>query len=328
MKKALVVRLGAYGDIIMLTPLLRKLKEDGYHITLNMHKGSHSIVRRNSNIDEFMFHDESIPNDKLLEHWESLKSGYDKFVNLSGSIEGGLLAIEGGDDFKLSHDERHKRFNVNYYDRTMEIGGYPDEKGVNGELFFSKYEHSWAQNFRARHGNKFLILWALSGSSPHKTYPYAEYVAIELQNSYPDIVILTVGGVTEKLLEWEHRQTKNYCDDWHLWRSLIMTQYADLVIAPETGVLNAAGCFDTPKIAMLSHSSEENLTKHFKNCDTVHGDVDCYPCHRLIYSWDVCERNKVTNSPICMAGIKPAKMYKMIEKNYFDWKEKWQSQVM
>jgi len=328
MKKVIVVRYGALGDLVMITPLLRKLKEDGYHVTLNMHKDPYPIVRRNPYVDEFMFHDESIPNEKLHEHWEELKKGYDRFINLSGSIEEGLLAVEGQENFDLSHEERHEKFNVNYYDRTMELGGYPDEKGYRGELFFSKYEHSWAQNFKARYSNRFLILWSLSGSSPHKTYPYAEYVAVAIQNAFPDIVMVTVGGIVEQVIEWKHPQTKNYCGEWDLWRSLIMTQYADLVVAPETGILNAAGCFDTPKIAMLSHSSEENLTKHFKNCDTVRGDVECSPCHKLIYSWEACEKNETTGSPVCMAAIKPEAMYKLIEKHYLNWKEKWQSQAM
>jgi len=328
MKKVLLTRLGAIGDLVMLSPLLRLLKKDGYHVTLNMHKSSHLVVRRNPYVDEFLFHDESIPNDKLQEHWDKLEKGYDKFINLSGSIEEGLLAVEGQEDFNLSHEERHKRFNVNYYDRTMELGGYPDAKGFNGELFFSKYEHSWAQKFRARHSNKFLVLWSLSGSSPHKTYPYAEYVAVAIQNTYPDIIMVTVGGIVEQMIEWKHPQTKNYCGEWNLWRSLIMTQYADLVVAPETGILNAAGCFETPKIAMLSHSSVENLTKYFKNCDFITGDVKCTPCHRMMFTWGPCEKNETTGSPICMAAIKPEALYKLIEKRYINWKELWQSQAM
>lgn len=65
---------------------------------------------------------------------------------------------------------------------------------------------------------------------------------------------------------------------------MLMTKHVDLVIAPETGILNAAGCFDTPKIGLLTHSNKTNLTKYFKNDHSLQAHIDCSPCHRMIYA--------------------------------------------
>ena len=66
---------------------------------------------------------------------------------------------------------------------------------------------------------------------------------------------------------------------------MVMTKYADLVVGPETGILNAAGCFPTPKITLLSHSRHENLCKYWENdyCLAPEGAF-CHPCHVLHYT--------------------------------------------
>jgi hypothetical protein len=69
-----------------------------------------------------------------------------------------------------------------------------------------------------------------------------------------------------------------------------------LVIGPETGLLNAVGMLPVPKIVMLSHSSETNLTLHWKNTAALKpANVKCFPCHQLHTTWDHCV--KVTEGP-------------------------------
>ena len=71
---------------------------------------------------------------------------------------------------------------------------------------------------------------------------------------------------------------------WKWRQTLTMAKHVDLVIGAETGVLNAAGCFDTPKITFLSHSKHENLCQYWKNdyC-LAPEDTFCHPCHILHY---------------------------------------------
>lgn len=304
----------------MVTPILPFLKRDGYHVTLDIIKRGEPIFRNNPYVDKIHYHDESIDIKDLHEHWEDFGSRYDKHVNLTGSIEDGLLYSEHDRiRFNRSHEQRHAECNVNYYDRTMETAGYP-VKGMRGELYFSPIEHAEARKIRNAYKNNFLIIWSLSGSSYHKTYPNAENVARAFCEAHPDAFVVTVGDATCMLLEWEHKNTIKKSDIWSLRRSMIMSKYADLVISTETGILNAAGCFDTPKIALLSHSSEENLTKNFKNCVSLRANVDCQPCHRLIYTKDACPLDETMKSPVCMAHISPATLLNAMEDRYEEWK--------
>lgn len=322
MKKCLIIRLAAIGDAIQSTVILPLLKRDGYEVHYYGKSYSEDVLRHNPHIDKFIVHDDSIPNGQpLLDHFDKISEGYDKVVNLTGSIEGGLLAVEGRPEFDLPHDERHSRYNKNYYDRQLELAGYSDT-GKKGELYFTPAERGWANDIRKKYRGKFLILWSLSGSSYHKTYPYAENVAVALLNKYPRIQTISNGDAICAFLEWDHVRNKQSSGVWPIRKSMIMTKYADLVIAPETGILNAAGCFDTPKIALLSHSSSENLTKYFENCTNLHADVSCYPCHQMHYTQTSCPLGVITTAPVCMDKLKPQALFEAVEKEYLKWEQK------
>lgn len=336
MKECLIIRYGALGDAVFATTILPLLKKEGYRITYNCTEYSAQVLRENPYIDQFFFQGRDvIPNEDLGPYWEEIGQSFDKVINLSQSIEGSLLKIEGSDAFNWPHKRRHRECNINYIDNTMRIAGYPDKKGLLPELHFSDTEEYLAGIFREKYKDKFVIEISLSGSSFHKTYPWMPYVADEIHKNHDDVIIVTVGDYLCKLLEnWQHPNTINKAGIWTVRQSMIMTKYVNLVVGTETGILNAASCYDTPKIVLLSHSSVENLTKYWKNCTSLHArSCNCQPCHRLIYTLNnTCPLEKVTiqengqkfevEVPKCMANIRPEAVYEAFEKHYKEWKAK------
>ena len=300
----------------MATPVFRQLKKDSYYVVLNCHKGS-TVISFNPNIDALIEQKPNeVPIEKLWEYWKELGKGFDKVVNLTGSIEEALLKREGTLEFNLPQNMRHELCNKNYIDHTMELAGYPDIKGAKTELFFSKSEHEWAKKYIRNLKGKFLILWSLAGSSYHKIWAYTEFVACEFLDAHPNSHIITVGDIGCSLLEWQHPRTWSRSGKLTIRQSMILTQYVDLVIGTETGLLNAAGSYDTPKIILLSHSSEENLTKYWQNVEAVHGNVSCYPCHQLHFSKTSCKLNSATKTPLCMTMIRPEQVLLRMEHFY------------
>ncbi len=322
-KTAMVLRFGAYGDHVICSVLYPVLKEKGYHVTVNSSERGMQIIKNNPHIDEVVIHKtDSIPIEKLEEHYEKLGKKYDKFINLSGSIEGSLLIVDRDPEkASWSKEKRHKKCNRNYYDEMFRIAGYPEITGKNGELYFSSFEQKIARAFRKKYKNYFLVMWSLSGSSEHKSYPYAHYVAMKLLNKYPDTMILQVGDDLCKLLEWEHSRAKCYSGMWNIRKVFSLIPEVDLVIGTETGVLNAAGCYPVPKIILLSHSSEENLTKHWENCVALGADVPCRSCHILHFQMGSCILDEQIGTPICMSKLKAMDVYNAIENVYLKWKE-------
>lgn len=306
-KRALVVRYGAIGDIVQSTPVFRKLKEEGYHVTLNCTGPAQEILRNNPHVDDFIVQiKDYVRNDgkQLENYWSEIGKGYDKYINLTGAAEDSLLVADKliykwSTDIRAKHPEldeasvlhnalnvaRDKAKDTNYYDNHLAKAGYSDQ-GLNGELFFSEQEEIMAAGFRERYKDKFMILWSLAGSSYHKIYPYFHLVLSELAAKNPDVLVVSVGDAECRLLE--RLPSTKYLPRsgvWELRTSMIMTKWADLVVGPETGILNAAGCFPTPKITLLSHSKHENLCKYWENdyCLAPQG-VFCHPCHTLHYT--------------------------------------------
>jgi len=321
-KSALVIRYGALGDAVISTPVVRQLKKEGYYVVYNCSDYSVSVLKENPNIDEFILQAKDvIPNEELGEYWAEIGKDFDRVINLSGTVEEGLLKVQGKPEFDWSHNKRHKECNKNYVDFNMEVAGYPELKGQKTELFFTEQEEILAQTFVENHPNRFIIIWAMSGSSMHKVYPWGEYVAGEIWKKHEnEVCIVTVGDDFARMLEWTMPHTLPRCGIFTVRQAMLMTKYAHLVIGPETGILNAAGCYDTPKIVFLSHSSELNLTKYWRNVTALHPEnCRCHPCHKLIYV-DTCPPGKITNRPKCMENIQPETVYRTFLKHFKEWK--------
>lgn len=324
--RACIVRYGALGDMVILTPLIRQLHEDGYDVTMNMTPYALPILENNPYISNYIIQErEAIPNSNLGAYWNEWQGEYDKYINLSESLEGALLKVEGRRDFFMPQAWRHEKCNQNYSDYTMALGGYPESTGHRGELFFTKAESREAQAFRKEHEGKFIVIWALNGSSHHKVYPLMEDVIREWLDLHPETIFITVGDSTAQLLEFSHPCIINAAGVWSIRKVLALLPYADCVIGPESMVANAAACFDVPKITFLSHSTHENLCKHWTNdlCLTPDSTfAPCYPCHQLHYTAESCptaevldeQDRPVSHGPRCVMGaISPERVLARME---------------
>ena len=98
---------------------------------------------------------------------------------------------------------------------------------------------------------------------------------------------------------------------------MALTGVVDLVLSPDTGLLHASGCYDTPKIGILGHNTIECITKHFKNDYSIESDpekAECSPCLYLIYNKNLqCQTSsEYGDASLCMAEGIP--MQKVLDK--------------
>lgn len=329
--RACVVRYGAFGDMIIMSPLARLLKEKGYHVTVNAQAYSALVLNNNPNVDNLIVQErEAVPNPDLGPYWDLWKDEYDLYINLSESIEGKCLAVEGRPEFYSPQNFRAWRGNRNYYDYTLELAGFPNEvTKPKGELFFSNGELSFAQSIRKQYQDKFLILWSLSGSSYHKIYGLFEPVMNDWLDRHPDAVMMTTGDQMARLLEFNHPQVVKAATLYPIRHVMALTQVADVVVGPETGILNAAGCFSTPKVIFMSHSAPDNLCKHWDNAYPLTPNLEyapCYPCHQLHYTKESCPISELRNDrtgetiaagPRCaMGAVEGARVQSILDEIY------------
>lgn len=319
MKKALVIRLGAYGDMICITPAIKRLKELGYHIILNTGKRGKEVFEHCPHIDEFMLHDESMPIDKLSKHWEELekehinKENGDIVINFTESIECNVSMHPIGPMYIYSKKERLEHCNRNFYDATEKWAKLSDCQKIP-ELFFTNEETAEAQSYLKP--DKFNILWNLSGSGKQKVYPWSDYVIGEVLKNYNNIHFITVGDLKCQLLEsLVDNEITNLAGRISMRISMCLTGLVDLVVTPDTAILHASGCYDTPKIGLLGHTNRENVTKYFKNDLSIEAQCACAPCFRLIYDHKIqCPIEPFTRAAWCMAeGLPPEVVYNKIK---------------
>jgi ADP-heptose:LPS heptosyltransferase len=324
MKRALVIRLGAIGDMIVITPVLPVLKQDGYKVIMQTNKRGKRLVLHNPYIDEWLYHDESMPADaKLWQYWAELSKNYDKTINYTHSIEVAFAKKVNYVGPKFLLEKRNNECNINFYDFALTMAGYPHIQGRRGEIYFSKVEKRFARKIRDNYKNKFLIVWVMAGSAWHKIYPYSELVAQMFMEKYGDNTqIVTIGDEIIKLIEF--MSVPNVLKT----RTAAVIEQADLIIGPDTGAMHIAGCFNVPKILLCTAHTPENLSKHWLNCINLEPEnCYCHPCHRMATQPDECpadEDYKVDNMlgvrmPICITRIKPHRVLNAMETVYQNW---------
>lgn len=311
-KTAAVVRYGAIGDAIQTSSVFPCLKEAGYHVTLYCQDGpGYEALKHDPNVDRFIVQGRNqVPPQFLQEFWDYTKKKYDTFINLSESVEGTLLAIPGRANHEWPNSVRAKYLDRNYLEWTHELAELPP---IFRPKFYSTLaEKAWARKTAQRWGRN--VLWSLAGSSGHKAWPHLDVIIARLMLSYPDVHVVLVGDGLCKVLEagWENEsRVHRRSGVWSIRESLAFAEVADLIIGTETGLLNAAGHMDVPKIITLSHSSEEMLTKHWKNVAALKQPFGCpkFPCRQLHYTWDYCPKHEESGTSMCQFHIDPEMMW-------------------
>jgi hypothetical protein len=106
--------------MLIITPVLRRLKELGYHVILNTNKRGKEVYENNPNVDEYIDHDEKMPVDDLPDHWEKLKEEIkpELFLNFSESLECNVALHPIQPEYNYTKKERFDLCNRNYYDET------------------------------------------------------------------------------------------------------------------------------------------------------------------------------------------------------------------
>ena len=319
-KTVCIVRYGAFGDIIQASSLFPRFKELGYKVCVNVTETGHDLLLHNPYVDQLIVqNDNQISNFELGEYWEKMEKCFHKFVQLSESIEGTLLlnpkrvmevqgksyVIEGHEHYNSSKEKIHDICNKNYLEETHRLAGIDFKHAP--EYFPSKDERKWAKKERKKIKNRKVVLFALSGSSVHKVYPWTDNVIASLLLKRKDVSIVTVGDDLCQLLEvgWEdEKRVITKSGKWSINKTLAFLPYCDVIVGPETGVLNAASGMNNHKCVFLSHSSIENLTKHWKNTTSMEPEnCPCFPCHKMHFGFSTCNRDKETGGALCAANI-------------------------
>lgn len=337
-KTACVVRFGAFGDMLQASSVIAGLHRQGFRVTLMSSPPGSDVMTHDPNVDAFLLQDrDQVPNAELGDYWAYWAKKFDRFVNLSESVEGTFLAMPGRTAHFWPPAVRHKHLNFNYLQHQHEIAGVPDKMCVR--FYATAEEKAWAREQRAKMG-QVVVLWQLAGSSRmHKTYPWLDEIVARLMISYrggeyPQVDVVLTGGPECVDLEngWQEEPRVHLtCGKWSIRQTLAFLDESDVIVGGETGVLNAAACLPQPKVVFLSHSTRNNLTRDWINTVSLsaprvtcpgRGENEAPACHMLHYDWNHCRKGEKKGVAVCMEEIHPALAFEAIQQAILNGKAK------
>jgi ADP-heptose:LPS heptosyltransferase/predicted SAM-dependent methyltransferase len=323
-RTACVVRYGGIGDCIQASSILPQLKRRGYRITMMTHDLGATVLGNNPYIDEWFVQDKGqVPDAWLYDFWEHQAKKFDLFINLSESVEATLLTIPKRTNNGWPAAVKRKYLDLNYVEWTHELAQVPF---VPDPRFYPTKDEIVRAMVQREDVGGFAIMFALAGSSIHKFYPWQDHVIRRVLEEIPEAQFVLVGGQDAvDLQKGLYNTPRIHCTaaKMDVRQTLSLALQCDVVIGPETGVLNAVSHEPMAKVVFLSHSSENNLTRDWVNTASLTPDLSmapCYPCHQLHYGKGACPTDKNTGAAMCSAGIDPELAVAAIRMAYEAWK--------
>lgn len=302
-----LVRLGAHGDALWVSAVLPYLKEQGYHITLYTQRQGEAALRHDPHIDRIICQPDEIFGNALdagmvqSAYWLHEEKKYDRFINLVGVVERGTLAHLTDFAFYFSKEQRDRLMNRNYMEAVFEWCGVPFDPNHRVRFYPSPEEWEWAANYAGELDGP-LVLINPAGSTWPKFWPHAERL-MELLDAQ-GINSVLVGDLRGKRYKAPPRG-RVLGMDVDIRKVFTLARFAAVVVGTESAIVNSVSHEECAKIVFLSHSSEENLTKYWKNTVSFSPvALPCYPCHRIHMTPDYCTLTKSGNAA-CQEAATP-----------------------
>ncbi len=311
-----VIRTGAFGDVLMASAVFPGLTQQGYRVTFVTSVEGEEMCRHDPYLGGRIRVVPQVKAEEDVQRWATLAEEFPHVVNLVNGMECQVLYHPAQIAYYWPEDARRRTANRSY------LGQYCLQAGVQGPARIrfqpSVEELEWVGAQQAKIGP--YVVWALSGSMPHKLYPHLTRAITQVLARTPVSIILS-GGLKDR--EYENAvldavgaflpEALGRVHSWvgigSLRRAMALAQQAVAVVGPETALpMAVAHEPQVAKVVLLSHSSVTNLTGDWVNTVSLTGDVPCYPCHRLHYDHTFCPQDEATKGAACAAAIGPSRV--------------------
>jgi ADP-heptose:LPS heptosyltransferase len=311
-RECLVIRTGAFGDVLMASAVLPGLAAQGYRLTLATSWEGETVLRHDPYLNGRIRTWPHLPDKENAETWKAAEAEFDRVVNLVNGMEVSILRHPNQLSYHWPDDQRRRMSGGSYLQQYMRQAGLSEQ----GRIRFtpSLDEVAWVEQTQAKLGP--FVVWTLRGSGGHKVYPYAP-MAITQILSQSDHSVVLVGDLGARELEAAVldaaqdflgptgvKRVFSLVGDGSIRRPLALAQKATAVIGPETVVpMSVAHEPHVHKVVILSHSAPSNLTDDWINVTALKPTVPCYPCHRLHTDWTYCPQDEQTGAAACAASL-------------------------
>lgn len=302
-KRVLISRYGAYGDIIHMSHLPHLLKDSGFDVVdVETNWKGFQLLQNNPYINKLTMFEVPVgtPESLMEKHWQASSEGYDKYINLYKSLEYGVLAMEDTNEYYMSSAVRRNRYgSINYYDVATVESGYPELCGkYNGEVYYSDEEHEIVNNWMKKFENKFVVMVNLSGTSAHKEFVQHKEVEEYILNKYPEAHIILTGGKEHSKESYTSERVTSIVGKFPFRQALLIAKHVNLLISCESGIAVGSSMWGTPTIQLMTAASLVSHCKYSANDYSIQSPAPCSPCFKGPYKYIGCPSKN--GKPLCV----------------------------
>lgn len=301
-KRAIIIRGGrGIGDLLFTTPIPGLLRREGYQVDVAVWPENAAVYAHHPCVHDLV----PYPDQGETPAWEAwldkLEAEYGLVINLAYTVEKKFFHKTDGQFGEIPplSERRAAGLGKNYYDETVQAAGFLLEEGEHfrPEIYLGPEEEEALAEFaeeKARREEK-VVLWNLHGSTKNKQIVRGlTYLAEVLQRVPQSRHYLVSNFRFDSHLIPRDERVIHVGGQWNLRTSLIMTKAADLVVGPDSALVNAAGVWETPKIVFYGHSEPGNLGNNFANHYPIVPACECSPCFLIPVNfkeiWDPARR--------------------------------------
>jgi len=320
-KRILIIRLGAIGDVVLSSVAVRNIQNDFPEAEIDFCTKHRYVplIRHNPNIQKIISVSDDTGNAEIIR--KIRKHAYDMVVDLQGNIKSRLFSFFSGSRFRTrSSMMRFRRFmlvqfRINLYRNIIPVPirflnavrkwGVSDD-GKGPDLFInSKLEERFATRIEKDAGPNtqgFIVLAPGAGRAT-KRWPadkYSELAKYFLNRGY---VIALVGGEEDRSVGREIQDllknpVADYIGQLSLQETAIVLKKADLVVTNDTGVMHMAAALDRKIVSLFGPTTVHLGFFPFRaSAVVIEKDIPCRPCS--FHGTDQCPRRHFN----CMLSI-------------------------
>lgn len=264
-KKLMCWRTGGIGDMMFLSPVLRYLKKKYPTSFLRVASGCKEPLENIPEINELY----GMPFDaKLLED-------VDYHLMFQGIIE------SSSEQSMRTHavDMFFSYFGIDSTHFSIE-----DKKP---KLFFKKEEMDWLEKALSElkiEKDNYVIGIQMETSSPLRNFPKEKMKVIIDDFIKEENVKIVLIGIEQQNIMGQYYKGKNdniiLATKFNVRESIILATRYDIIISPDTFMIQVAGALDKPLIGLYGPFPSVVRMKYFKNAIGLDPSVVCSPCFK------------------------------------------------
>ena len=325
MKKILIIRLGAIGDVIHTSNLYRSIKKK--HPDIEIHYLTSAAIKPLLEADISLAKVIAAPQKFKLFSKETKelisvlkKENYSLVLNLQPSLKTRLLVLSAGIKKQLIYK---KDFHLHAVKNFWQTGlkAFPDLEEIKDLKLYlpqNALEKAAERLKDLRRPAVIINAGGMFSKRQGRAYPLRHWLtlAAKIEETFNASIIFTGAEEDAEFLKplEKIKNSVNFIGKLSLLESCAVISQADLMISGDSGPLHAA-CALGVKSTGLFGSMPVNRTGGYCNCINIVSEKKCVPCNRRKCRY--IKRSREIYAP-CMEEISPDRIFEEVRRAFLN----------